>query len=174
MPRASASRRAAGETRTRAPRLARPAQRRSGGAAQRAVRRRSAWRPRARRPACRRRRGCDGAGCCFEFGSNPRQRRPDRHLAVELDQDLLDLAGLEDFDFDRALLRLDHGDDVAALDPIARLDQPLDQRARLHVGAERGHAEFDHGVLYARPSAALAAATILGTCGIAAFSRWRG
>ena len=83
----------------------------------------------------------------FAVGSNARQRRADRHLALELDQDLLDLAGLEDFDLDRAFLGLDHGDDVAALDPIAGLDQPFDQRAGFHVGAERGHAELDHGAL---------------------------
>ena len=55
----------------------------------------------------------------------------------------LDRARLEDLDLDRPLLRLHHGDDVAALDRIARLDQPLDERSRFHVGAQRGHAELD-------------------------------
>lgn len=49
------------------------------------------------------------------------------------------------FDLDRALLRIDDRDDVAALDRIAGVPDPLDQRAGLHVGAERGHPEFSHG-----------------------------
>ncbi len=86
-----------------------------------------------------------GAGFCFELGSNPCERNPDRYLGVQIDEDLLNLACLEDFDFDGAFLRLDHGNDVTALYLIAGLDPPLDQRAGLHVGTEGGHAEFDHG-----------------------------
>ena len=80
----------------------------------------------------------------------------------------------EDFDLDRALLSFNHGDDVATLHAVSRLDHPLDERARIHIGAERRHAKFGHGIRrYVRPSAALAAAIIFGACGIAASSRWR-
>jgi hypothetical protein len=58
---------------------------------------------------------------------------------------LIDLAGTEDFDLDCALLRLDDGNYVATLHAIAGFDHPLDQRACLHIGAERGHAKVDHG-----------------------------
>jgi hypothetical protein len=72
------------------------------------------------------------------------ERNPDRHGVTEFDEDLLDLPGLEDFDLNGALLRFDHGDDVAALDPITRFHQPLYRRARLHIGAERRHAKLGH------------------------------
>ena len=95
---------------------------------------------------CRRRSACDRANRLFEFGSNSRQRGPDRHLGVQIDEKLLDFAGFEDFDLDRAFLCLDDGDDVAAFDAIAGLDQPFHQRACFHICAEGGHAEIDHGV----------------------------
>ena len=147
MPRGCASRRAAGDARARAAAPGDRGDRRRGGAARGAVPAATLGAAAARRGRRRGWRGGRDAGLGFELGSNPRERRADRHLGVEIDQDLLDLAGLEDLDLDGALLRLDHGDDVAALDPIAGLDQPLDQRARLHVGAEGGHAELDHGAV---------------------------
>ena len=42
------------------------------------------------------------------------------------------------------LFRVDHGDDVPALDRVAGFDQPLEDGADLHVGTESGHAEFSH------------------------------
>ena len=79
--------------------------------------------------------GAAAAGLPSSSVRNLRQRGPDRHLAFEIDQDLFDLASLEGFDFDCAFLGLDHRDNITALDPIARLDQPFHQRARLHIGA---------------------------------------
>ena len=60
------------------------------------------------------------------FDDHLSERRSDRDLLSNVDQDFLDLACLEDLDFDGALLRLDHGNHIAALDPVAGLDQPLD------------------------------------------------
>ncbi len=62
----------------------------------------------------------------------------------------------EDLDLDRPLLGLDDGDHLAALDRIAGMLQPLDERPGLHIRPQRGHAELAH----ARPSVALAASTI--------------
>ena len=98
-----------------------------------------------RRSRCR-------SGLGFALGADLRQRRADRHLGADVDQEFFDPTGLEALDLDGAFLGLHHRDDVAVLDLIAGLDQPLHQRARLHVGAERGHAEFGHGVSSAFPS----------------------
>jgi hypothetical protein len=76
---------------------------------------------------------------------------------------------MEDLDLDRALLRLDHRNDVAAFESVARLLQPLDELAVVHVGAERGHAELAHARITRRT-----ADTIPSTCGVAASSRCRG
>ncbi len=54
------------------------------------------------------------------------------------------MASLEDFDLDCPLLGFDNGNDVAVLNLISGLDQPLNKGARLHIGAERGHAELGH------------------------------
>src|SRR5208337_139258 len=111
----------------------------------------------------------------FGFASNTSQRRSYRHPGVKTNQDFFNLASLEDFDLDCPLLGFDNGNDVAVLNLISGLDQPLNKGARLHIGAERGHAELGHRTPpYVRPSAAFAAAMILGTCGIAAISRCRG
>ena len=99
--------------------------------------------PRCRPPAAPRAKPASA----FLLGTNPGQRGADRHLGADLDQHSLDLPGFEDFDLDRALLRLHHGDDIATLHAIAGLDHPFDKRARLHVGAERGHAEFRHDAI---------------------------
>ena len=93
---------------------------------------------------------------------------------MEIDKDLFNLAGLEDFYLDRAFLGFDHGDNIAALDPIAGLHQPFDQRPGLHIGAERRHTKFDRGAHLWCTERSLCSRKILGTCGIAAFSRWLG
>ncbi len=76
--------------------------------------------------------------------SNFRKRRTDRHFGADVDQKLFNLACLEDFDLDRPFLRFHHGDDVATLDTIAWLDQPLDECSGFHIGTKRGHAKFSH------------------------------
>ena len=80
----------------------------------------------------------------FAVGGDQRHGGADRNLFAFLHHEALQDAVLEHLDLDRAFLGLDHGDDIAALDRVARLDQPLEERAGLHVGAERGHAEFSH------------------------------
>ena len=68
------------------------------------------------------------------------------------------------------LVGVDDGDDVAAVHGVAGLDAPFEQRADVHVGAERGHQEVAHLMPLQAPSS-LAAATMSGTCGSAASSR---
>ena len=48
----------------------------------------------------------------------------------------LDDAVVPDLDVDVGLLRLDHGDQVAAVHGVARRDPPLDHPSFVHVGAE--------------------------------------
>jgi hypothetical protein len=84
-----------------------------------------------------------------------------------LHQDLIDDAGLEDLDLNRALLRLDHGDHVAAPHLLARLLQPFHQGAGLHVGAKGRHDEVAHDGL----TRLLALAAIASGCGSAACVR---
>jgi hypothetical protein len=62
-----------------------------------------------------------------------------------LGEELLDYASLEDFNIDNPLFRLYHGDDIAALDVIAGLHEPLHERAGFHIGAQTGHAKLSHG-----------------------------
>ena len=100
----------------------------------------SNWRSTLCRP-----RHCRECGLGFLIRTDPRKRRADWHFGADLDQHLLNPTGFENFDLDRTLLRLDNGDDIASLHMVSRLDRPFDQSARLHVGAERGHAEFRHG-----------------------------
>jgi hypothetical protein len=50
-----------------------------------------------------------------------------RVRSTRLDEPALDDAVFENVNLDGALLRLDHGDDVAALDPVARPFEPFDQ-----------------------------------------------
>jgi hypothetical protein len=77
---------------------------------------------------------------------NSSERRTHWHLAADVDQYSFDLPSFKNFDLDRSLLRLHHRDDIAAFHAIARLDHPFDKGARFHVGAERWHAEFRHGI----------------------------
>jgi hypothetical protein len=55
-------------------------------------------------------------------------------------------AVMKDLYLDSALLGLHHGDDVALGEGLARLQDPFDEGASLHVGTEGGHAvEGCHG-----------------------------
>jgi hypothetical protein len=65
---------------------------------------------------------------------------------MEIHQDLFNSTGLKGFNLDRALLGFDHRDDITAFYPIAWLDEPLNKCARFHIGTERRHPEFDHGI----------------------------
>lgn len=73
-------------------------------------------------------------------------------------------------DVDRALVGLDHGDDITSVDDVVRPHVPLDDGAGVHVGAERRHGEVDGRHL---PTAVRAATTTSSTRGSAASSRWR-
>ena len=59
-------------------------------------------------------------------------------------QQLVDNTLLEAFNLDLAFFGADHGHDVAAFDRCARLDQPFEQRARFHVGAQARHNKLSH------------------------------
>jgi hypothetical protein len=104
------------------------------------------------------RRGCRGSipdqgqGCA------------DGKSCAELGLERLDDPVLEDLDFDGAFLGFDHRDHVTAMNRIAGLDQPFDQLAVFHVGAEGRHDEDTHQLL-SRPIAALAAATMSAPAG---------
>ena len=102
---------------------------------------RSDWLDKGRRGASGRRGGRSRG---LPSSSHGRQHRAHRHSRPGLDQQLLQRPILENLDLDCALLGLDHGDDVAAMDLIAGFPQPFDQRARLHVGAQRRHGELAH------------------------------
>ena len=102
----------------------------------------------ARRGGGRRRRGRRGrrtaAATVRADRVQGREHGPDRHPRALRDEQLVDHAVLEDLDLDLGLARVDDRDDVAALDRVAGLDVPLEQRAGLHVGAERRHQELTH------------------------------
>src|SRR5688572_32897740 len=84
-------------------------------------------------------------GTCWLFRRlNQRQYGSDGSLLSRLDYQTVDHASVEYFDLDGALLGIDDCDDVAPGDRIARLLEPLHERACFHVGAERGHPELDH------------------------------
>ncbi len=97
-----------------------------------------------------------------------RQRRADRdHAAGGRDQ-LLDDGVLEGLDVHRGLLGVDHRDDVPAVHPVPRTDEPLEEGAFGHVRSERGHPELAHDGI-----TSWTAATTRSTDGSAASSRWR-
>ena len=96
-----------------------------------------------------------------------RKNRPDRNALAVRNEDVRDDALQKDFYLYRALLRLDHRDDVPGFDAIARLHEPFDERAGLHVGAERWHFEVAHD----GRTSSRATATIVATCGRHASSR---
>ena len=108
--------------------------------------------------------------------AEPHQQRPDRNDTPGRHDDLVDDTVLPDLDVDVGLLGLDACDDLAPLHPVADLDEPLDDRALVHVGAERRHRIRDR--LGGRRSAEraghsptsinpMAASAMSSTCGIA-------
>ena len=84
------------------------------------------WGRRRRRCRCRQERRRRHDWLALAFSSNQGQHCPDRHLLADVDQYLLENAGLEDLDLDRALLGFDHGNDFAAL----RLDRRASSATR--------------------------------------------
>ncbi len=74
-----------------------------------------------------------------------RDDRADRDGLAHVGGELPDRALLPDLDVDRRLARVDDRDDRALRDGVAGLHLPLEQRALVHFGAERGKPEFEHG-----------------------------
>ena len=159
MPASLASRRASGEEKTRSPwplalrgaalrpaaaraRLQAAARRlrrwlRRPAAAAAALRRLSAARPRR----WRRRRGRLHV---LAVAGQHRDDVVDRHvLRAFRHQDLRDRALVDRLDLHGRLVGLDLGDDVAGLDLVAFLLQPLGEVALLHRGRQRGHQDVD-------------------------------
>ena len=72
-----------------------------------------------------------------------RDRRVDLHaLGAFGDQQLRHLALVDRLHLHGGLVGLDLGDDVAGLDGLAFLDQPLGELALLHGGRQRGHQDL--------------------------------
>jgi hypothetical protein len=94
----------------------------------------------------------------------------DRHFLPCVHHQPVEGAVIEHLDLDCALFGVDDGNDVASLDGIAWMLQPLDERAGFHVGTQHRHAEFDHRAS-APLVAARAAAAMAVTVGNAASSR---
>ena len=68
----------------------------------------------------------------------------DLHIVGALgDGDRTDRAFVDRFELHRRLVGLDLGEDVARLDAVAFLDEPLGQRALFHRRGERGHLDLD-------------------------------
>jgi hypothetical protein len=64
------------------------------------------------------------------------ERCPDRHPLPGADQELADDAVVERLDLHRRLVGVDDGHRVAAVDRGPGRDEPLQQHAGLHVGAQ--------------------------------------
>ena len=134
-PRSAASFRAIGDTRTR-PDCSRTA----AGAGDGGV----GGRSRGHRRRAGHRGGRRATNWFGTSSADQGEHRADRHLLAGRDDGLIEDTVFKDLDFNRAFLRVDHRDNVAALDRVARMLQPFDQRAGLHVGAERRHSELRH------------------------------
>ena len=72
------------------------------------------------------------------------ERGADRDGLACRDDQPLDGAGIERFDLYRRLRGVDNCDDVTLANLVTWLDQPFEQRALVHVGAEDGHDELGH------------------------------
>jgi hypothetical protein len=112
------------------------------------------------RRGCRRSITDQGQGCA------------DGKSRAELGLERLDDTVLEDLDLDGALLGFDHGDHIAAMNRVAGLDQPFDELAGFHVGAEGGHDEDAPSLV--PPHGRAGRGDDVGTCGIEAASRCLG
>ena len=77
------------------------------------------------------------------LGVDDGDRRVDLYvLGAGGNEDLGKLALVDRLDLHRRLVGLDLGDDVAGLDLLAHLHQPLGERALLHGGRQRGHQDL--------------------------------
>ena len=113
----------------RAARRAPAAPRRAAGGRGGAGARRGGRRRRARRAA---------------VAAHGRERRADRHPLALADEQLARSRRPRRSRLDLGLARCRRRRRCRRVDGVAGLDAPLEQRARLHVGAERGHAELSH------------------------------
>jgi hypothetical protein len=86
--------------------------------------------------------GYRASGLCWS--SNQSEDRTDRRLLPRSDEVAFDHTSVERFDFDRSLLSIDDGNDVATDYLVTGFLEPLHERACFHIGAERGHTELDH------------------------------
>ncbi len=86
-------------------------------------------------------------GGVLAFGQDHGDRRVDRDVVGAFrHQDLAERAFVDRLDLHGRLVGLDLGDDVAGLDRVALLLEPLGEVALLHRRRERGHQDFDrHG-----------------------------
>ena len=138
-PSCSAARRASGETRSRWSSLAAAGGTGAGGAVTRNRWRGGCWWRWRGGGRSGRDRGLDADRM------KGREHGAHRHPLAHRHQQLVDHPVLEDLHLDLRLAGVHQRDDVAPLDRVAGLDVPLEHRAGLHVGAERGHHEVTHG-----------------------------
>ena len=96
-----------------------------------------------------------------------RQNCSHRHALPYRDSDLRNRSFMKDLDLDRPLLGFDDCDDAAGFHFVAGFDQPFDESAGLHIGAQSGHAVIDHD----GETSSRAAAAIPSGCGKQASSR---
>ena len=136
-PAARARRRAAGETRSRAPATGAA----GGGATVAGATRGGAagggsgrWCGRSGQRLTRRSAG----------GPNASQHRPHRHLGARRDQQRVHHPVFERLHVDGALDGFHHRDDLSPVDGVARLDLPLHQAGGFHVRPQRRHTEITH------------------------------
>ena len=89
------------------------------------------------------RRGIDTADILAVFGQHGDDGVDLHALGAFLDQDFRERALIDGLDFHRGLVGLDLGDDIAALNRVARLFQPFRQRAFLHGRRQSGHGDVN-------------------------------
>ena len=96
------------------------------------------------RPA---RRGALDVGGLLALAQDHRDRRVDRNVRGAFrNQNLAERALVDRFDLHGRFVGLDLGDDVAGLDRVALVLEPLGEVALLHCGRQRGHQHFNgHG-----------------------------
>ena len=94
--------------------------------------------------------GLGGGALALAFGQQRGDRRVDLDaLGAGFHQQLADLALVDRLHLHGGLVGLDLGDDVAGLDLLALLDEPLGELALLHGGRQRGHQDLGrHAVLF--------------------------
>jgi hypothetical protein len=73
---------------------------------------------------------------CRDFRFDPGQRIPDPELDSRRDQQFPHHTVLKCLDLHRGLRGVHNSHEIPTFDPIARSDEPLDERRLVHVGAE--------------------------------------